>query len=234
MIRAGSADPEIQSLLEKHPEVEANLTTTNPGIEFITNRTRKVEGDPSLSDLGGVIELMDNNPLVCADSAWVPNPAGTLALLALGPLLEAGLVVEPPAVLLSFEADEEGVDQALATIGYSGGVTFNCENHELGTVRGAYCLAKFQNPQSFDEIDDIYDERYGRSFFVRREENEPWARELVEGKPWACYRLELSEGETQSILAIHIMADINGKLGAGQFVHTMNVMCGFEESLGLV
>ncbi len=234
MIRAGSANAEIQSLLVRHPEVDASLETTCAGVEFFTNRTRFIYGDPSQSDLGGVIELMDNNPLVCADSAWVPNPAGTLAVLALGPLLEAGLVVEPPAVLLSFEAEEDGVNEALATIGYTDGVTFNCENHDLGTVRGAYCLAKFQNPQSFDEIDDIYDERYGRSFFVRREENEPWARELVEGKPWACYRLELSEGESQSILAIHVMADIHGKIGAAQFVHTLNVMCGFEESLGLV
>jgi N-acetyl-gamma-glutamylphosphate reductase len=46
--------------------------------------------------------------------------------------------------------------------------------------------------------------------------------------------LELTEGESESLLAIHIMADINGKAGAGQFVHTMNVMCGFEESLGLI
>ena len=177
---------------------------------------------------------MDNNPLVCADSAWVPSAGGALAVLALGPLLEAGLVVEPPAILLNFPDSEEEVSKALATVAYSGGFSFNCEDHDLGTVRGAYCIAKFTNPSSFDEIDDIYDERYGRSFFVRRTEDEPWVKELVEGKPWACFRLELTPGETESLLAIHIMADVRGKAGAGQFVHTMNVMCGFEESLGLV
>ena len=179
------------------------------------------------------MELMDNNPLVCGDRTWVPSPGGVLAVLALGPLLEAGLVVEPPAVLLSFDDSEEEVAKALSTVNYTGGFSFNCESHDLGTVCGAYCIAKFSNPDSFDEIDDIYEERYSRSFFVRRTEDQPWARELVEGKPWACYRLELTEGESESLLAIHVMADINGKAGAGQFVHTMNIMCGFEESLGL-
>jgi N-acetyl-gamma-glutamylphosphate reductase len=172
--------------------------------------------------------------LVCADNAWVPSAGGALAVLALGPLLEAGLVVEPPAILLSFEDSEEEVAKGLMTVAYNNGFSFNCEDHDLGTVRGAYCIAKFSNPKSFDEIDDIYDERYGRSFFVRRTEDQPWVKELVEGKPWACYRLELSEGESESLLSIHIMADIGGKAGAGQFIHTMNIMCGFEESLGLI
>ncbi len=233
MIRAGSADPAISALLSKHPMVTATLENECKGIEFETNRRRSVTS-PDGSELGGVVELMDNNPLVCADTAWVPSAGGTLVALALGPLLEAGLVVEPPAVLLSFEEDESGVQTGLKSVGYTGDFAFNCENHDLGTVRGAYCIAKIANPQSFDELDDIFDERYGRSFFVRRTENEPWVKELVEGKPWACFRLELTEGESESLLAIHIMADINGKAGAAQYIHTMNVMCGFEESLGLV
>ena len=233
MIQAGSANPVIQSLLAKHPELDASLATDCPGIEFVTNRHRFIYPGNSRAELGGIIELMDNNPLVCADEAWVPSAGGALATIALGPILEAGLVVESPAILLSFEDDEAEVERALATAGYTGGITFNCENHDLGTVRGAYCIAKIANPQSFDEIDDIYDERYGRSFFVRREEEKPWDKALVEGEHWACYRLELTEGESQSLLAIHVIADINGKAGAAQFIHTMNVMAGFEESLGL-
>ena len=233
MIQAGSSNPAILAILKGHPEVESLLETEFPGIEFETNRRRFVAPSSVSSELGGVVELMDNNPLVCGDSAWVPSAGGALAVLALGPLLEAGLVFEPPAILLSFEDTDEEAIKGLRTVAYDGDISFNCENHDLGTVRGAYCIAKFSNPRSFDEIDDIYNERYGRSFFVRRTEDEPWVKELVEGKPWAFYRLELTEGETESLLAIHIMADINGKAGAGQFVHMMNVMCGFEESLGL-
>ena len=233
MISAGSANPTVAALLAKHPNVSAPLKTVCEGIEFITNRQRFVLPHSSGGDLGGVVELMDNNPLVCGDTAWVPSAGGALAVLALGPLLEAGLVVEPPAILLSFEEPPESVIQGLRTVGYTGDIALNCNANQVGTVRGAYCIAKITNPASFDEIDDIYDERYGRSFFVRRTEDEPWATELVEGKPWACFRLELTEGETESLLAIHIMADIGGKAGAGQFIHTMNIMCGFEESLGL-
>lgn len=233
-MRAGSANTAIASLLAGHPEVTEILVTDFAGIEFETNRKRFVSPSWLPVEIGGVVELMDNNPLVCADNAWVPSAGGALAVLALGPLLEAGLLVEPPAILLSFEDSEEEVAKGLMTVAYTNGFSFNCEDHDLGTVRGAYCIAKFSNPKSFDEIDDIYDERYGRSFFVRRTEDQPWVKELVEGKPWACYRLELSEGESESLLSIHIMADIGGKAGAGQFIHTMNIMCGFEESLGLI
>ena len=234
MIQAGSANSAVRNLLARHPDVSSLLDTTCEGIEFVTNRSRFVYPSSLGEEHGGIVELMDNNPLVCGDIAWVPTPGGTLATIALGPILEAGLVVEPPSVLLSFEDSEEGVEKGLATTGYTGGITFNCENHDLGSVRGAYCIAKITNPQSFEEIDEIYDERYGRSFFVRREEKEPWSKELVEGKPWACFRLELTEGESESLLAIHVIGDIGGKVGAGQFVHTMNVMCGFEESVGLI
>ncbi len=234
MILAGSSDPVIDALLRRHPEVSGVLCTSSKGIEFGTNRRRFVTSSDIGGEVGGVVELMDNNPLVCSDQAWVPSAGGSLAVLALGPLLEAGLIVEPPAILLSFEESEDELARGLKTVGYEDGFSFNCENSDLGTVRGAYCIAKISNPQSFDEIDDIYNERYGRSFFVRREEEQPWEKGLVESKPWACFRLELTEGETESLLAIHIMADINGKCGAGQYIHTMNIMCGFEESLGLV
>jgi hypothetical protein len=234
MIRAGSSDPVIASLLKNHPEVNGVLNTTFEGVEFKTNRHRFIAPSPLGGEVGGVVELMDNNPLVCGNQVWVPSAGGSLAVLALGPLLEAGLVIEPPAILLSFDDSEEEVAKGLGTVGYEGGFSFNCENSDLGTVRGAYCIAKITNPKSFDEIDDIYDERYGRSFFVRREESLAWEKGLVEGTPWACFRLELTEGESESLLAIHIMADINGKCGAGQYIHTMNIMCGFEESLGLV
>lgn len=234
MIQAGSANAILQGLLAKHPEVsQPLLVSDSQGIEFITNRHRFVHPSTVSTEIGGVIELMDNNPLVCATEAWVPSPGGALATIALGPILEAGLVVEPPAVLLSFEDSQEEVEKALGTTGYSGGITFNCESHDLGTVRGAYCIAKIANPESFDEIDDIYEERYSRSFFVHREEEKPWTKELVADTSFACYRLELTEGESQSLLAIHVIGDIHGKAGAGQFIHTMNVMCGFEESLGL-
>jgi hypothetical protein len=234
MMKAFSTVPAISTLLEGHPRVSLDTTGSNSPLSFVNNRTRTIETCPSQAEVGGLVELMDNNPLVCANSAWLPTAAGQLSLIGLGPLIEAGLLVEPPAIILSYPDDEEGILDALETVNWHDGFTLQCENHDLGSVRGAYLLAKIKNPESWEDIDDIFDERYSRSFFVRRVEREDWAKELVEGKPWACYFLELTEGESESILAIHVMADVNGKLGSAGYIHMMNVMCGFEESLGLI
>jgi hypothetical protein len=232
MIPASTSNPHIQALLAKHPKVAAS-EGISPGLSFETSRRRSISMS-SGSQVGGLIELMDNNPLVCTDEAWIPTPAGTLALIGLGPLMEAGLVVEEPAILLSFPDEEQGILDALKTVNWTKGVTFQCEDHDLGSVRGAYILAKINNPEDWDDIDALYSERYGRSFMIQEVDSDEWRTELVEDEPWACYYMELSEGEKQSILAIHVMADIHGKLGAAQYVHMMNVMCGFEESLGLI
>lgn len=229
MIQAGSANPTIAELLAKHPRVEP-LSSAHNGVVFGKRTVSAGSGE-----VGGLIELIDNNPLVCADHCWVPSPAGTLALLALGPISEAGLLVEAPAVLTSFpDADQATIEQELTSANWGGGIMLQTENHDLGSVRGVYVVAKIRNPDNFDDLDEIYRERYARSFFVRERGEAEWNKELVADTPFAYYYLELSPGETESLLSIHVMADINGKLGAAQYVHMMNVMCGFEESLGIL
>lgn len=229
MIEAGSANSTIQARLRRHPKVRP-VESDAPGIRF-GNRSVSL----STGEVGGLIELIDNNPLVCADHGWVPSPAGTLALIALGPIAEAGLLVEAPAVITSFpDATAEGIEAELRSANWTEGVMLQTENHDLGSVRGVYCVAKIRNPESFDDLDEIYRERYARSFFVRERGDLEWTPGLVVDSPFAYYFLELSEGESESLLSIHVMADINGKLGADQYVHMMNVMCGFEESLGIL
>lgn len=226
---AGSANPVIAEILRHHPRIQFK-DSGQTGIEFGSRSVSTGSGE-----VGGLIELIDNNPLVCADHCWVPSPAGTLALLALGPISEAGLLVEAPAVLTSFpDADQEVIEQELKSANWQGGIMLQTENHDLGSVRGVYVVAKIRNPENFDDLDEIYRERYSRSFFVRERGELEWNKELVEGTHYAYYYLELSPGENESLLSIHVMADINGKLGAAQYVHMMNVMCGFEESLGIL
>ncbi|MEI7577804.1 MAG: hypothetical protein WCK51_13000 [Armatimonadota bacterium] len=206
------------------------VPSNHPGIEFGSRSVNAGTGE-----VGGLIELIDNNPLVCADHCWVPSPAGTLALLALGPISEAGLLIEAPAVLTSFpDAQQSVIETELASANWTGGIMLQSENHDLGSVRGVYVVAKIRNPDNFDDLDEIYRERYARSFFVRERRDNEWNKELVADTPFASYYLELSPGEIESLLSIHVMADINGKLGAAQYVHMMNVMCGFEESLGIL
>ena len=229
MISAGSSNPIISELLLGHPKVEVTQSEAK-GITFASRSVAQSSGE-----VGGLIELIDNNPLVCADHGWVPSPAGTLALIALGPIAEAGLLVEPPAVLTSFpDVEQEVVEQELVSANWRDGIMLQTENHDLGSVRGAYVVAKIGNPDNFDDLDEIYRERYARSFFIRERGDAEWTKELVADSPYAYYYLELSPGEQESLLSIHVMADINGKLGAAQYVHMMNVMCGLEESLGIL
>lgn len=181
----------------------------------------------------GLVELEDNNPLVCADVTSVPSAAGTLALVALGPLARACLLLEPPLLQLSFEADEERVARELAVTGWSGGVTLDCEPRDLGGVLAAAAIAEIPTLDRFEELDELYEEAYGRSFFVREAEEAEWHVDLVRGRPNAAYRLRLTPGDDRSLLTVLAMADAEGKCGAAQIVHAMNVMACFEEGLGI-
>ncbi len=189
-------------------------------------------GRPDVSPMG-VVELTDNNPLVCADAFSVPSPASTLAVLAMGPLAEAGLIAERPVMLVNVDSDEDELAAFLATYGWRDGALTSYEPMDLSGVVAASVICSVPTPERLEDLDDLFEERYGRSFFVRRSDEEAWDTKMVAGKPHAAYRLRVSPDEPNSLLTIQIMADCNGKCGAGQIVHAMNVMCGFEESLGI-
>ncbi|HLP00150.1 MAG TPA: hypothetical protein VK171_16255, partial [Fimbriimonas sp.] len=190
MLEVSTRHSELADRLRHHPMV-AKVSESNFDLEF-GGRTVSIG---SGGEVTGVVELMDNNPLVCADHASTPNIEGTLATLALGPILLSGLVTEPPVVLFSFEADEASVNEALASVEYHQPVTFGCDPHDLGSVRGIYCIAKIKPLTDFDELDAIYSERYEKSFFMRLATAAEWDTQLVSGKSFAAYRLEITEGE---------------------------------------
>ncbi len=193
----------------------------------------------------GLIEHMDNNPLVCADLARTPNPAQTLALVALGPLLKTGLILEPPVLVLDVETDEGELLEALRTEdpGFEG-VTLSVEAPVHPTVRRLHAIVAVRDPRpapghlptptDFEEFDEMFAERYGRALYVRRNEGEGWSPENVADRPWAEYRLRIGPGEDgASLLTVTVMADLRGKLGACGTLHAMNVMANLEESLGI-
>ena len=93
--RAEASDKRLLSFLRSHPHVKEVVEGGGPGLRFWQGPwARSIEvGNPSL-EVAGLVELMDNNPLVCADVASVPDPASTLTLIAIGPLIRAGLLVE--------------------------------------------------------------------------------------------------------------------------------------------
>ncbi len=231
--RAGSSDPFVRHLLSQHPRVGRVTEGSHPGVDYEIGPWKRQVLIDEHEPLRGLIEMMDNNPLVCADTMSVPPAAGVLALIAFGPLADAGILAEPPSLILSFDADGDNVADWLSTVDWCDGLRVMVEPQDLGSVLAATAMAVIATPADWDDIDALYEERFGRSFYVRRDEDSVWAPSLVEGKPICLYRLRYTLGEANSLLTISLLADRNGKCGAGQVVHAMNVMSNFEETLGI-
>lgn len=231
---ATASDPKILEILRRHPKIARVEVSTEPGIAFTQGTWhRSVRVNDPDAEIGGLIELMDNNPLVCADKASVPSPVATLALIALGPLAVAGIIADIPAIISSVEANETEQEEWLARSGWSEGGIFRTEAADLGGAVAVTVMVEVPNMEDFEEIDALYAERYSRSFYVRRDETSEWHVNLVLGQPFALYRLRLTPGEITSLLTVQVIADDDGKCGAAQMVHVMNVMAGFEESQGI-
>jgi len=231
--RAEASDPRLLSYLSHHPHVRELVATDSGGLHFTQGSWhRSIEiGNPEI-EVAGLVEFMDNNPLVCADHAAVPDAASTLVLIAVGPLIRAGLLVEAPTVITNFNADEELIGRFLAKEGWPHGVTHHTEPVDFGPVLVASCICAITTPSRLEDIDDLYNEVFGRSFFVRRVE-EGWDLALVHGKPHAAFKMSVSPDQPNSLLSVQVMADKDGKCGAAQVVHCMNVMAGFEETVSI-
>ena len=233
--RIETGSPSLLSRLAGHPVVasviQGNLTN---GLTFWQGDWRReiLIGDPSL-ELAGLVELMDNNPLVCADSASVPDPVSTLLLIAIGPLIDAGLLVEAPVALTNTPFELELTDAFLRQSQWTGGVYIDLEELENLDAVSVNVFAKIRTPNDPEDIDALYEERFGRSFYVRRDEESEWDVRLTKDQPHAIYRLRFTPGDGESLLTIQTLADREGKCGSAQVIHAMNVMAGLEESLGI-
>ncbi len=231
IVTARPRDPALAKLLEQHPLVSLSEAGDSAMMDFAQGSWwRSIAVGSCDVPLRGLVELVDNNPLVCADAFSVPSAVATLGLIALGPLFRAGIVHEPP--ILQTNA-EEAVDQQLVAYEGMGPVEVVTEERDLGGVLAAQAMAIISTPSDWDEIDALYGECFGRSFYVRLNDQDEWHASLVKDRPWAVYRLRCSPDEPTSLLTIQVMADRNGKCGAAQIVHAMNVMAGFEECLGI-
>ncbi len=235
VVPSGLAAP-LESLIARHPHVERGEVSGSAALPFRVGEWQRgvLVAQPNC-EVYGLVELMDNNPMVCADQVSVPGPAATLALIALGPLLRAGLVCDTPVIQFSFAGDDEDLYAALRSMGAEEDPIVQAAPQEMETVRAAIVHVEVPSTESPQEYDDLFEEAYGRSFFVHRHTADEWLAAQVLGQPHALYQLRWSPGDGPTgLLTILVMADIHGKLGAAQVVHAMNVMAGQEESLGIV
>jgi N-acetyl-gamma-glutamylphosphate reductase len=236
LISVQTSNDRLRELLNSHPHVSSVSVPEPTRANLVFHQglwRREIFAGDLDSTIKGLMELMDNNPVVCADRVSVPSPASTLALIALGPLIAAGILTETPTLVFNLEANPIDVDNFLATEGWNEGAAIHTESLDLDGVGVVTAMAAIRTPDDLDEVDDLYEERFGRSFFVRRDEDSEWDPVLVRNKPYAVFRLEISEDNPVSLLKIRVMGDIQGKLGEAQIIHAMNVMAGFEESLGI-
>jgi hypothetical protein len=228
---ARSSDPLAVALLRQHPNVRQAELGTKPGIEFgigTWNRSIRI----GANELYGITEFMDNNPMVCADTIGLPSPSVHLALLALSPIIDSGLVVDSPALVISEEIDEDELSFGLAQCGWTQGCAVAVEPMPLNGVIAATAIVAIRTPSHPAEIDEIYEERFGRSFYVRPS-SEAWTSDSVRGTQFARYRTSLALETGTSLLTIKAMADAQGKLGPAGWIHAMNVMANLEESVGI-
>lgn len=231
-------DSIISARLAAHPEIEVLGEVADRVLFSNGSWDREIlVGEPGHEaingSLYGLVELVDNNPLVCADVFSVPSAGATLGLIGLGPLARAGLILEEPVIQYSFETEASDLQAGMREMGWGGEVVVNCDPQELGSVRAAVCMAEIDLMPDFAALDELFEESYGRSFFVRGVDALEWDAEQVRGLDHAAYSLRVSPFEDRALLTVLVMADEDGKCGAAQVVHAMNVMCGFEECLGL-
>ena len=224
----------LRAAFSRHPLVSDVAFGTYRDVEFaIGDWQRSISVAISGVPCTGLVEIADNNPWVCADQVNVPSGPVTAALIALSPLAVAGLIADEPVIQLSEDVSRDELHRELSNIGYSGEVIVDTVAQDLGSVIAATVLVPVKTPEDPNELDGAFEERYGRSFFVRRDDESTWSTELVSDTPYGFYRLRYTPGDEMSLLTVQVMIDRNGKGGAAQVVHAFNVMNGFEESLGI-
>ncbi len=217
----------LRALFAAHPGVELEPESDPDGQISWSGRRIWLEGPPRGEF--GLAELMDNNPLVCAETASIPPPAAVMALAALGPIWQSGLICGEPAFDMSVDAE---LAPWLESIQFFDSFTASARPDALDGVGALNLFVPITNPPDWSDLDTLYDEAYGGSFYVRRHDGD-WITAAALGSPALLYSLRISPGDGESLLTVQTMADLEGSLGAARAVHLFNVMCGFEECLGI-
>jgi hypothetical protein len=225
--------PGLGDLVKAHPRVERSQPHSPYALEFTQsgrNRRITIGCKPQLQL--GIVEIVDNNPLICADEVWLPRPSSTLVLLAAMPWVRAGLLRSIRSVEIESPTEKPEVLQCLNAIGVDGEIEVIPRTHCLQEVLEVSVLMTMKLGLRSDEVEEVFNSIYGNSFFVRSFSDRDRTNQ-VHNTAIAGYTWNLVETQGVQEIAVIIAADRNGKCGASQIVHTMNVMAGYEESLGI-
>lgn len=226
LVEAAKPDSaELSALLARHPGVRL-VDNGGPvqGVRFWQGdweRTLLV-GDTTV-EARGLLELVDNNPFVCADVASAPSAGVALAMIALGPLLRTGVVVGAPSLLSNVAVDAAELDDHARLLGWSGGIALEVADAQPWLEARANAGLAPGTEQA--DVDELYSEAFGRSFFVERVGP---GNLLPVAPPVARFSMERVGDGIRVTVACHP----EGKCGPAGWVQAFDVMCGFEETLG--
>jgi len=232
IVVTGSALASFNTFASAHPQIQMSGDSESSDIHFVQgNWNRSILINSVESECRGLVELVDNNPMVCADIFALPDPLGILGSIALGPLARAGLIVEEPILVGNVPGEIDSLHLLLDDLGWDGGVAYQHEDVDTGQAYALTALAKVETMLADGQIDLLFRECFERSFFVRESQSEDWDTAMVTGQPFAIYRLRITEGDPHSIVTVQVLSDKHGKCGAAGAIHALNIMAGFEESL---
>lgn len=207
-------------LVRRHPRLLSPQSGSMCALEFGLNSYRRsiVVGYRERYPVG-LIELFDNNPIVCAETVCLPAPVSTLALLAIDPLSKAGLGSGTLHVSCSAHCELDDIKPFLNQLGDRVNLRLDAR-----VVADEGCVAvevELAGDQTAEDIEELYDDAYGRSLLVMRDK---------EAHPLAASYSVVKVGDTA---VVRVASKIEGKAGAAQVIQALNVMAGFEDSLGI-
>lgn len=221
-----SGDPKFEELIQNHPRFDYREGLPDR-IEF-DSRMILLSGDPV--EPFGLIELMDNNPLVCANVASLPPSDATLMLMALGPMFRAGLPIEPPVFRTTAPKSSSSLTKWLDT---PNEIPVDYESVEPSDWLFGHAICLVKNVVDWREIDNLYADSYDRTFYVSVVPDIRTEVKKNQFSPNGFVQLTMTPGEDESLISIHVAGHKNGKCGACQKLQMLNIMCGLEEFLGI-
>lgn len=164
------------------------------------------EGDLTLPlELGG---------RVTSPATYWPTAEFQLTILALWPLALAGLVLEPPVVMVDRVTHEQEFER-LSELGWPYGVDLMpMDSDPTESVRAINLIAHIKKLPDPSLLDQLYATAYQHASEIRNEDDGDWSPDLVRGRSNLAYRLRYSPGEDTDLLTSQWLGEEGGRLGA--------------------
>jgi N-acetyl-gamma-glutamyl-phosphate reductase len=213
---------------------------------------KRVHSDPTLPAVYGLPELVDRNAIASAQLVANPGCHPTAALLALMPLIKAGIAKGVPIV--DSKSGVSGAGRSRTEVGYlfaeadnnfkaygvamhrhtpeieqMAGVHVRLTPHLVPMPRGIHATLYVEMSEPTDLI-DLYEKFYRGERFVKIQQNEPSTKQVLGTN--VCAIAPFYDPRTGLAVVCSVIDNLV-KGAAGQAIQNMNLMIGAPENCGL-